>query len=80
MEHGMLGFCAGGIGPCFFIYLMEQTDTHWGHQHTVFAKVDDEASFDKLSEISKLPTDGAPNAIIHHLRKSMSMQIRHSLK
>ena len=56
MTRGMVGWAGGGGGPDFFVYTGRDPATHWAHDHTVFAVVEDEASWATLDAIAALPT------------------------
>ena len=55
MTRGMVGWAGGSAGPDFFIYTGDAPATHWAHDHTVFAIVEDDESWATLGSIRKLP-------------------------
>lgn len=56
MTHGMVGWAGGGTGPDFFVDTYKRPAKFWGRQHTVFGKIQDQASFDVIEHIYTLPT------------------------
>ena len=59
MARGMVGWAGGSAGPDWFIYSGGAPATHWSHDHTVFAVVEDDESWATISEIGKLPVKNA---------------------
>ena len=55
MSRGMVGWAGGSAGPDFFIYSGQQPATHWAHDHTVFAIVEDSDSWATIDSIGTLP-------------------------
>lgn len=65
MSKGMVGWAGGSAGPDLFIYTAHMDPkrcavgacpaTHWSRDHTVFAEVADEATWDALNELYTLP-------------------------
>ena len=75
MERGDVGWAGGFSGPDFFIYLGEQPAAHFGRSHTVFARVEDEASLkvcDAIAHARVRPT--RPNEM-HMLAQQMPFDI-----
>ena len=66
MGKGMVGWAGGSAGPDLFIYTAHMDEsrceiggceaTHWSHDHTVFAEVADQQTWDAIGELFKLPT------------------------
>ena len=65
MGKGMVGWAGGSAGPDLFIYTAHMDPsrcpigkceaTHWSHDHTVFAEVADDATWDALGNLYSLP-------------------------
>lgn len=66
MGKGMVGWAGGSAGPDLFIYTAHMDEnrckvggceaTHWSRDHTVWAEVADQATWDAIGELYKLPT------------------------
>jgi len=60
MQPGMVGWAGGaGSGPDFFIYVGKTPAQHWSHDHTVWGELADRESFEAVTAVLALPTEGS---------------------
>ncbi len=56
MNYGDVGWAGGGAGPDFFIYVGRGPSRSWAYDHTVWGRVEDDASLQEISNVLLMPT------------------------
>lgn len=74
LSRGTVAWAAGLTGPDFFINCYPQLASWWGTIHTCFGEIQDDASFQVIEEIWRLPTHKIEVGFTH-LNEPLSFQM-----
>jgi len=75
MRRGDVGWAGASYGPDFFVYLGAEPATHWGFEHTVWAEVADEQSFDVAEKINAGQPRATPPGEMHILQTRVPIDL-----